>query len=323
MSEAAIVDIIRERFGELVAEEAYGLRDDTAALPPVPRRHTRVVSTDMLVEREDFAIGLGPIGSAGHRAIVQNLSDLAAAGAAPVAMTWSLAIPQRWLDKDAALLRGFVDGAAKQCERWGVRLLGGDLSSTRGPMVCSVTVFGDVKGAPMTRAGAQPGDRIYLSWWLGASAAGLKVLRNRKKTARDRSKLESQAVLRHLWPIPEITLGNALVGKATACIDVTDGLLRDLDRICRASGVAAEVRDDCLLASTDPAAGKGKTGRKRALTGGEDYALLFTAPRDWRPKKAHWLGDVIEGEGMELVDFDGNRTRLDVDGWDHFDRKRA
>lgn len=322
MDERYIIDAIHQRFGELVAPEARDLVDDAATLPAVPRRHTRIVTTDMFVEREDFEVGLGPMTSAGHRAVVQNLSDLASMGAAPVGMTWSLAIPSRFLENDLALLNGFVDGAAKQCERWDVKLLGGDLSFTRGPFVCSITMFGDVKGVPMGRATATPGDRIFLSWWLGASAKGLKVLKRRKKKGDKRTKLESQAVLRHLWPIPEIELGKKLVGRASACIDITDGLLRDLDRLCSASGVGAALRDDTLFAVTDPAAGKGKPGRDLALHGGEDYALLFTAPASWRPQKAYYLGDVVAGEGVRMIDADGAETELSVGGFDHFSRVR-
>lgn len=323
MDEASIIAAIKERFSELVPEEARDFADDAATVPAPARGHTRIVSTDMFVEREDFEVGLGPIASAGHRAVVQNLSDLAASGAQPVAMTWSLAVPKRFLEDDLALLRGFVDGAAKQCERWDVKLLGGDLSYTRGPFVCSITMFGDVKGKEvLTRAGAKPGDRVFLSWWLGASARGLKVLKKKSKPGEKRSKLDSQAVLRHLWPIPELELGKNLVGRATACIDITDGMLIDLGRLCSASGVGARLRDDSLFAVTDPAAGKGKPGRDLALTGGEDYALLFTAPPSWRPSKAYYLGDIIEGEGVVVVDGEGAETPLETAGFDHFSRLR-
>lgn len=319
LDEATLIHLVATAFEGLVPRGALGFVDDAAALPPAAAGSTRVVTTDMVVEGIDFARALGPLESAGYRALVQNASDLAAMGARPVGFVWSLALPRAWLDEGAASVRRFSQGAARAAREHGLALFGGDLSGTDGPMTCAVTAFGDVDGAPLLRSGARPGDAVYVSGTLGGSAAGLEVL-----LGKGSSPDEERACQRHLWPVAETTLGPALVGRATACIDVSDGLALDLARLCKASGVGAELDD--VSAAFDPAAGQGDEAKRRALEGGEEYRLLFTLPRgdtldglisaEGGPPIA--IGHLVEGEGLHERHADGTTQLLTPRGWDHF-----
>ncbi|MBH2006863.1 MAG: hypothetical protein I8H75_05975 [Myxococcaceae bacterium] len=259
LSEAKIISVIKEQLKPILAPGAQELLDDCALLPPVLPGFHRVISQDAFQEKNDFQIGLGPLESAGYRAIIQNLSDIAAAGGTPIGFLWSLEIPESWFQNDLAFLTAFLKGAVAASQSHGVQFYGGDLSRSALHFSCSITIFGDVKGKPLGRQGARPGDRIYVSRPLGASAAGLKNLLDG---------IDGPANPIHLYPTAELELGPKLVDIATACMDLSDGLSKDLHTLCSASKVGARVHTlpKHSLASAD-----------QALLGGEDYALLFTA----------------------------------------------
>ena len=239
LTESQVIDLIKNIFRPILAPGAKNLLDDGAELPPCPPGHTRVMSLDAFQEHNDFKMGLEPLESAGHRAIIQNLSDLAAMGAKPVGFLWSLEIPPLWLENQALYLKRFCEGAFKTAQENNLEFYGGDLSAAQN-FSCAITVLGDVLGKPLGRQGAQPGDKIYVSRKLGVSAGA------------------------------ELKLGQQLVGVARACMDISDGLAKDLARLCAASGVGAHLH----TVPNHPQA-----TREQALYGGEDYALLFTAPQ--------------------------------------------
>jgi thiamine-monophosphate kinase len=295
-SEDAVHALVERAFAGQLATGALALVDDAATLPPCPPGRTRVVTTDVVVEEVDFSATLAPLATAGARAIVQNVSDLAAMGAAPVGFVWSLAIPPGFA------LEPFVEGAAAACRTFGLPLYGGDISSTSGPLVCSITAFGDVDGAPLLRGGARPGDRVFVGGTVGGSAAGLRALFAARAAGVDlahgfdawRARLPehvASAVDAHLQPAPQLALGQWLVGRATACLDVSDGVLLDLARMGRASKVGVVVDG---LAQAVHAAADDDT-----MSGGEDYVLLFALPPDIEaPARAIEIGRVVEGEGL-------------------------
>ncbi len=311
MKEAALVALIRRRFRGLVAASAIGLDDDAAVLPPARRGYERVISVDQVHEGVHFTIGSGTE-SAGWRAIVRNLSDLAAMGAAPVGFVWTLALTPAWLDDDARLLDGFLRGAARACRRYGLPLLGGDLSSSRGAFSCVVTVLGDAKGSALRRSGARSDDVVYVSRALGAAHRGLALL---DEPGRTLSARERQALRAHLWPEPELALGLRLGARATSCMDLSDGLATDANRLARASAVAVHLDTGALGAAVHPAAGDAHaSGLEHALRGGDDYALLFTLPKRARPPRGCLrIGDVRPGTGVWL---DGKK--LTYVGFEHF-----
>ncbi|MCC7109679.1 MAG: thiamine-phosphate kinase [Deltaproteobacteria bacterium] len=313
-SEESLVEALKGLF--FLAPGALDLHDDAALLPHVPGRQ-RVVTTDVVVEGVDFDRALYPALYAGTRAMAQNLSDLGAMGAAPLGFVWSLAIPPSWSEGE---LLDFARGAAVIAKLARCALYGGDLSSTLGPLCCSITAFGDVEGAPLLRSGARPGDSLWLSAPLGASAAGLRRLRQGDaphEPAAFRSwlgalpELEARAVRAHLQPVlPE---GARLVGHVNACMDVSDGLSLDAHRLAHASRVRLEL--DALDAAVDPAA-----TRDDALSGGEDWALLFSA-RAAPPIEAVRVGRVVAPAHADDVGVWLDGTRLAPRGWEHFQRR--
>ena len=310
-SEESLVAAIKGLF--FVAPGALDLKDDAALLPHLPGRQ-RVVTTDVVVEGVDFDRALYPALYAGTRAMLQNLSDLGAMGATPLGFVWSLAIPPSWSEVEVL---DFAKGAAVPAKLARCALYGGDLSRSDGPLVCSITAFGDVEGAPLLRSGARPGDELWLSGTLGASAAGLRRLQQGgapREPAAFRAwlgalpELEARAVRAHLHPVlPE---GARLVGHANACMDVSDGLSLDAHRLAHASRVRLDI--DALDAAVDPAA-----TREDAWSGGEDWALLFTA-RGSPPIDAVRIGRVVAAAAPDQVGVWLDGQRVAPRGWEHF-----
>lgn len=246
-----------------------GIGDD-AALLDVPTGHHLVAAIDTLVEGVHFPAGTVPQ-AIGHRALAVNLSDLAAMGADPAWALLSLSLPR----SDASWLAGFAAGFHALADRSGVRLVGGD--TVRGPLVITVQILGTLPaGLALTRSGARAGDAVYVSGVPGEAAAGLDVLQ------RHGLGLAADALTqRFLYPEPRVALGKAARGIATAGMDVSDGLLADLGKLCRASGCAARIELDTLPQSAAMAELFDPAARERfALSGGDDYELLLTVPQD-------------------------------------------
>lgn len=292
-----------------------GVGDD-AALLEVPPGQALVAATDTLVEGRHF-LAAAPARSVGHQALAVNLSDLAAMGADPAWALLSLSIPEvreDWLADFAAGLYALADAH-------GVELVGGD--TVRGPLVVTVQALGFIDPAvALKRSGAQPGDAIYVSGTPGEAAAGLAAL---CRGAR----LDEQHPLQHryLYAEPRLELGRALRGRATAAMDVSDGLLGDLGKLCAASGVGATVELDALPVS--PALGAAHSREdceKFVLSGGDDYELLFTLPAAEAGRHEAALrktlaitriGRIVAGHAVRC-----ERAGLAVDvasrGYDHF-----
>ena len=309
-SEAEQLERLRALFAGAVAEGALGLVDDAATLPTPAPGATRVICADQVIEGRHFVIGKGTPADAGWRAVVRNVSDVAAMGATPVGFVWTLAVPRAWFDDDGAVFVSFVAGAAEAARAFNCPLYGGDLGVTDGPMVASVTAFGDVAGgAPLLRTGARPGDGVFVSRPLGASAAGL----SRLLAGDDPSALPPVWAAAHLRPTPEHTLGPALVGRASACMDVSDGLLLDLSRLTRASGVGAVLEQP--EAAIDPSIAGDPRARDWALSGGEDYALVFTTAAVVEDGAIR-VGTILEEPGL-FERRDGALSPLAAEGFDH------
>ena len=252
------------------ADVPLGIGDDCALLQPAPGQQL-AVSTDMLVEGRHFLSTVDPA-ALGHKALAVNLSDLAAMGAEPLGFTLALALPQA----DEAWLAGFAHGLFELADAHGCELVGGD--TTRGPLNLCITVLGQVPpGQALRRAAAQVGDDIYVSGQLGDARLALEVFRgavalDAAAFGRVRARLER--------PTPRLALGLALRGVAHAAADVSDGLSGDLGHILRASGVGAQLHGEALLSTCSAdLRGRGETHALTcALSGGDDYELVFTAP---------------------------------------------
>jgi thiamine-monophosphate kinase len=298
-----------------------GVGDDGAVVMP-PASRELVMVTDSLVEGVHFPPG-SPPASIGHRAFAVNLSDLAAMGAEPAWALLALALP----DADDAWLAAFSRAAGDLCRRHGVALIGGD--TTRGPMTINVTMIGIVPiGVALERAGGQAGDAIFVTGTPGDSAAGLALEQNRLHVP---DSMSAQILRdRFLFPTPRCDVGIALRGLASACIDVSDGLGGDLEKLCAASGCGADV-DAAALPISDALAGAvgRELAREYALTGGDDYELLFAVPlarlgamytaiaQGLGPVTR--IGSLVSGKGVR-VSTRGGVMQFSGSGFDHFAR---
>lgn len=309
------------------APGAFGLTDDAALLPEAGEGAAWVVTVDALVAGVHF-LADDPPGLVARKSLRVNLSDLAAMGARPYGYTLALALPPG-LAEPEAWLGGFCDGLRRDQDEFAIHLLGGDSVSTPGPVTISVTAFGTVeRERPLRRSGARPGDDLWVSGSIGDSALGLGVL-----TSGTGPSSEDDAFLaeRYHLPRPRTTLGPALVGIASAALDVSDGLVQDAGHIARRSGVAVVI-DAGRVPLSPPARRRvdgGAATLAAALTGGDDYELLFSAPpaaRDAVTAAATAtgvpvtrIGAVGAGSGVQVVGPDGiGLAGLGRGGWSHF-----
>jgi thiamine-monophosphate kinase len=294
---------------------AAGIGDDCAILQ-IPAGDRTLVTTDFSLEGVHFRREWHPAEVVGHRCLARGLSDIAAMGGTPIAAFLSLALPQdlrqRWVDR-------FVSGFLKLAERFNVSLAGGDTAQSPGGILADIVVVGSVPNRKaIRRAGARAGDRIYVTGALGGAAAALQLLFSGRK-------LRPADFPRHFYPIPRIEVGRFLreKGLASAMIDLSDGLSTDLGHICEESGVGAEIQADAV-----PRAEVGKPAREVdlafALHGGDDYELLFTAPRGKRvPARIAGaditqIGHVTRDKQVVLMNDQGVGRELRPQGWEHF-----
>lgn len=297
---------------------AMGLMDD-AALVDVPTGCELVIAKDGMVEGVHFLPDDPPASIAGKLLRV-NLSDLAAMGAEPLGYLTVIARSPRC---DDAWLAGFTRGLKEDQALFGCHLLGGDTVSTPGPLSLSLTILGTVPhGAALRRSGAVPGDRVWVSGTLGDAAMGLRILQGLAVAEDDSWPL----IDRYRTPRPRLTLGVRLRGLATAAIDVSDGLVADLGHVAAASRVAAVVEIAKVPLSRRAAGLPG--ARDAALTGGDDYELLFTAPtsadREIEALAAELalpltvIGEISAGDGVRVLDTGGVELSTPRSGWRHF-----
>ncbi|NQD92927.1 thiamine-phosphate kinase [Pseudomonas sp. CrR25] len=294
---------------------ALGIGDDCALLELAVGEQL-AVSTDTLVEGVHFPVSADPFLLA-QRALGVSLSDLAAMGAAPIGFTLALTLPHAepaWLE---AFARG-LDRMARQC---GARLIGGD--TTRGPLSLTLSVFGRLpSGQALTRCAARVGDLLCVGGCLGDAAGALPLVLGQRQAAAE---IAEPLLARYWSPQPQLALGQALRGKASAALDISDGLLGDCGHIAAASGVALLIERARLPLSAALLALLGDSAaRDCALSGGDDYVLAFTLPPEHLDdlQAAGWplqvIGRVEAGQGVQLLDEQGRRIASAVRGYQHF-----
>jgi thiamine-monophosphate kinase len=295
-----------------------GLADDAALLTPPPGRQL-VLAADAMVSGVHF-LPDDPADEVGRKLLRVNLSDLAAMGAVPLGYLMTVSVPADlppdWFD-------GFAAGLAADQDLFGLALLGGDTTSTTGPLVLSLTILGHVApGTALRRNGAEAGDDIWITGTVGDGALGLDALQGRVPDP------DGGLARRYRRPEPRVALGRRLAGVANAAMDVSDGLLQDLGHLCRASGVAAVLRTD-LVPASEAARRLGDGVLERRLSGGDDYELLLAVPPDrteaLRREAAAagvpvtWIGSFEAGDPKVVtLDADGKPVELARSGWSHF-----
>jgi len=299
-------ELIRKYFDRPARSARLGVGDDAALLQPAAGMEL-AVSTDLLLEGRHFRAG-ADARKLGHKALAVNLSDMAAMGAAPRWATLALALPAA----DEAWLDGFAQGFFSLAARFGVELIGGDTTRAPapGPLSVCITILGEVpSGLALYRAGALPGDDIWVSGELGGAALGLAQPAN------------AAAARRLDEPEPRVELGERLRGVATAAIDVSDGFAQDLGHILERSGVGAVVEYARLPAFPG-------TDAQQVLAGGDDYELVFTARQERRAEietlarelklALARVGSIQKGEAaLQVLDAERRAMPL-VRGFDHF-----
>jgi thiamine-monophosphate kinase len=281
--EFELVKLIREAAGPAGPGVQCGIGDDAAVLE-VPSGKELVVTTDTLHSGVHFPAESAPA-DVGFKSLAVNLSDLAAMGAEPRWALLSLSTPEL----DTAWVRPFLAGFLELAAASDVHLVGGDTCA--GPLTIGVTAMGLVDpGNSLTRGGARAGDLVVVSGVPGMAGLALRQL-----LAGDTPDPETASALHR--PVPRIALGAALVGKATACIDISDGLLADLGHIAVASRCGADLELEHLPVS-GPLGGMTEVDRWRMqLTGGDDYELCFTLP----PDQVQLLSGLAADSGTKLT----------------------
>lgn len=313
LKERSLIKIIRQLAGSSAASSIVrGIGDDCAVLR-LPPGFALLVTTDLCLEHVHFRRAWHPAPAVGHRCLTRGLSDIAAMGGEPLACFLSLGLPE---NLPQAWVNGFLRGLLAQARRFKTPLAGGDISSA-SQITADIVVTGQVPaGKAVLRSGARPGHRVYVTGSLGGSAGTLKELFSGKKIQAARSNA-------HFYPTPRIEVGKWLRkhALATSMIDLSDGLSVDLAHICQESRVSATIEANKIPV------GKG-ADLQLALHGGEDYELLFTAP-----KRANVPTRIAEtriteigvikspsdySSAIQILEDNGKVRPLPQRGWQHF-----
>jgi thiamine-monophosphate kinase len=312
---------------------ALGIGDDCAILRPAAGSEV-LVTTDFTLEGRHFRRDLHPAAAVGHRCLARGLSDLAAMGATPIAAFLSLALPAELLASKQGLqwVKEFFAGLQTLADRYKTTLAGGDTAQSPAGILADIVLIGSAPhGRSLRRSTARPGDAIYCTGYLGGSAAELERMLGRGRMARLNGEPESHP---HLLPEPRLDVGSWLLRRhrATACIDLSDGLSTDLTHLCTESEVAAEI-DEAALPFHPLAVALGQARAvDLALNGGEDYELLFTAsaaaklPSSVAGVPITRIGRIARrsrsAPAVTVVQPSGTRSHLEPGGWEHFNPRR-
>lgn len=304
---------------------ALGLSDDAAFIKP-PAGCDLVLKTDAIIGGVHFFPD-DAAHTVASKALRVNLSDLAAKGAKPLGFLLSLALPKETGDD---WLSDFANGLRGDAVLFGCPLFGGDTDRTPGPAMISIAMFGSVpEGTMVRRAGARPGDLVFVSGTIGDGALGLLVRRG-DAGANLEPAHRQHLISRYLLPQPRNALAEAVRTHASASMDVSDGLVGDLAKLCRVSQVSADI--DVARVPHSAAAtvviGADPTLRETALTGGDDFEILCTVPPDRAAsfraaaKAANVpvseIGVVAAGEGVQFRDAQGKALTFKRTSFSHF-----
>ncbi|MEJ0015436.1 MAG: thiamine-phosphate kinase [Acetobacteraceae bacterium] len=305
--------LIARHFRPLAGPGSLDLRDDAAVLAP-PAGRELVLTADAMVAGVHF-LPDDPPDLVGRKLLRVNLSDLAAKGATPLGYLMTVSTPRGTPD---AWYAGFADGLAEDQRAFAITLLGGDTTSTPGPISLSLTAIGHVApGEAVHRFGAQPGDGIWVTGTIGDGALGLAVARGRIA--------DPSGFLLSRYRLPQPRVGMPIAGIASAGMDVSDGLVQDLGHLCRASGAAAEI-EAARVPLSPQARAAGAGWLTTCITGGDDYELLLAVPAAAEAEfqriatvPVTRIGRFLPGAPeVRVLGPEGRPLRLETGGWSHF-----
>ena len=322
LGEFGLIDLLSKTVSGLSDRQLImGIGDDAAAWQG--DASTQLATIDSLVQDVHFTLDITPWYDLGGKALAVNLSDIAAMGGMPRYALVSLSLPG---DTEVENVTELYRGMAALARQFGVAIIGGD--TCRAPLISiTVTVLGSAGNDKqlLRRAAARPGDQIAVTGYTGSAAAGMAMLNGKQQFNPEDSSYLRDAFLR---PIPRIAEGQMLVEQGVkAAIDISDGLTADLRHICEASQVSARVYVDRLPVHPAVKDNFGDKALELALSGGEDYELLFTARAEIMEKVTRaascpvtLIGEVGSGKAGEvsLVDIKGITINLPKAGWEHF-----
>ena len=328
--ERALIEHIRRRLPAPPLSVIIGPGDDAAVLTPT-RGALQVLTTDAIVEGVHFDRRFSSLSDIGFKALAVNASDIVAMGAAPEFALLSLILPDGFTIAD---LDALMDGVVEMAASARTVVVGGNISRSPGPLIVDVTMTGSVRPRRvLTRAGGRPGDAVYVTGSIGGAAAGLAALQSGK--ADDLDGPLGTCMRRHRRPEPRLRIG-MLLGRnraASACMDLSDGLADAIRQVAEASGTGASI--DAGALPIDPAAAswfadQGQDPVVSALSGGDDYELLFTVPKKLRGRfrgvqrlarevAMTRIGELTEEAGVQLVRAD--RTEPMPEGFSHFPKR--
>ena len=328
IGERALIARIKARVS-MPSWVVIGPGDDAAVIRP-ERGAFDVLTTDALVEGVHFDRRFVPPDAIGHRALAANLSDLAAMGASPRAALLSLALPP---SLDVTDFEQLVDGVLAVAATYKVTLIGGNITQTSGALTVDITAIGSAKPRKiLTRAGARPGDEVYVTGALGEAAVGLQRLQLAGLSGHEGP--ADSCVTRYLRPQPRVRAG-MLLGRnraASSCMDVSDGLADCVRQVAEASGVGVTLDANKIPIPVEVRQAQERRGQdplEPALSGGDDYELFFTvrpAHRGRLRAVCQQLGDlpitrigvVTKGQELLVRDENGTRPLPTVYGYEHF-----
>lgn len=307
-------DLIRRYFAPLATSPgADGLRDDVAEIAP-----GLIATKDAIVEGIHF-LPDDPLETVAQKLVRVNVSDIIAKGGKPDAALLALVWPK---GRPHEQLEDFARGLRKDLDRWGAHLVGGDTTSTDGPLTLTLTLMGRVGArGPVRRSGAQAGDDVWVTGTIGDSWLGLQAATG----ALGELSAEARNLLVSRYRVPEpprLAFADVVAAHAHASIDVSDGLVADAGHIAEASGVGIRIRaaDVPLSAVCQTYLRNDRVTLAGLVTGGDDYQTLFTAPPSARASisGATRIGEVAAGEGVQVLDAEGEIIPLDRTGFRHF-----
>lgn len=330
LGEFPLIERIAERLPPYGEDVHVGVGDDVAVLELDDEMH-QLATCDIQLEGVHFQrASISPY-QLGRKAAAINLSDIGAKGGTPQHFLISLALPP---DVEVGWVEGLYDGLAEEAARYGADVVGGNISRSEGPIVIDLFLLGRVRRDELLlRSEACPGDVVLVTGWLGDAAAGLRLLRDSDVRVPERE--ADQLLAAQLTPTPRVREGRAIarLRRATAMIDLSDGLSSDMGHICAASGVGVRLYANEMPVSRAARRVAGLTGQSDwalALRGGEDYELCLTAPacaeqelvkavEDASGASVTCIGVVLaEEDGRWVRLADGREVALRPEGWDHF-----
>ncbi|MFZ2196966.1 MAG: thiamine-phosphate kinase [Thermodesulfovibrionales bacterium] len=318
--ELSLLEILRKRFGKKSPDILLGIGDDSAVIRS--QNSDLLLTTDMMVESVHFDLSWTTPFQLGFKLVSVNVSDIYAMGGIPKYMLLNFSAGK---NTTLDFFSKFFDGLETAMKRYGVLLVGGDISSSE-KIVLSATVTGCAKEF-IARKGAGKGDKIYITGHTGEAACGLalmKIIKNRIAIEQGRKRkfplpwdIVYPLIERHLMPVARNS--RQFLKSATAMIDVSDGLMIDLSRLCKESNVGALVYTEKIPLSNEllkVSEYLGLSPFDLAFGGGEDYELLFTAPAS-KKVNAYCIGEVID-TGIFVVDKKGRKRKASIKGYQHF-----